>query len=263
MLAPIAPGVWVATSRVFVTTSTVVVTPDRRALVVDPGVHRDERASLAAEVLARGWEVVGGFSTHAHWDHLLWTTALGSPPRWARAAAVAAAGAERAALSVELHRALGVDDEEGLAGAVRLCPVPDGALPGLPEVVVVGHEAHAPGHAALLVPAARTLLAGDMLSDVEVPLLDLSAADPLGDYRDGLDRLAAVVATGDVDVVVPGHGRPASRAEAARRVADDMRYLDDLASGRRCADPRLGRAPAWLVAEHEAQAGALARRSAG
>jgi hypothetical protein len=50
----------------------------------------------------------------------------------------------------------------------------------------------ASGHAAVFLPQTGVLLAGDMLSDVEIPLPDLLAADPLGDYRAGLDRLAAV-----------------------------------------------------------------------
>jgi hypothetical protein len=43
----------------------------------------------------------------------------------------------------------------------------------------------------VFIPRAGVLLAGDMLSDIEVPLLDLLAADPIGDYRAGLDLLTA------------------------------------------------------------------------
>ena len=46
----------------------------------------------------------------------------------------------------------------------------------------------------------------DMLSDIEIPLLDTPADDPLGDYRAGLQRLAAVRG---VRWLVPGHGHVA------------------------------------------------------
>ena len=68
MLTEAAPGVWVGTSSVMATTSTVVVAADGRALLVDPGVTADERDALAREVADRGWRVAAGLSSHAHWD---------------------------------------------------------------------------------------------------------------------------------------------------------------------------------------------------
>ncbi len=71
------------------------------------------------------------------------------------------------------------------------------------------HDAHAPGHAAVWLDAPRVLLAGDMLSDVELPLpLD---PDDLPAYLDGLDRLAPYVAR--ARVVVPGHDADDPRRE--------------------------------------------------
>ena len=58
-----------------------------------------------------------------------------------------------------------------------------------PRTQVVIHNGHAPGHAAVFLPETGVLLAGDMLSDVEIPLPDLAMADPLGDYHAGLDGL--------------------------------------------------------------------------
>ena len=49
------------------------------------------------------------------------------------------------------------------------------------------------------------LVAGDMLSDVLIPMLDLNdTADPIEDYLAALRLLEGVA--GDVDVLVPGHG---------------------------------------------------------
>ena len=60
------------------------------------------------------------------------------------------------------------------------------------------------GHAALLIEDRGVLVAGDMLSDVLIPMLDLQAANPIEDYLAALRLLEGVA--GDVDVVVPGHG---------------------------------------------------------
>ena len=110
------------------------------------------------------------------------------------------------------------------------------------------HDAHAPGHGAVFLPATGTLVAGDMCSDIEIPLLDLAAADPLGDYRAGLERLAGLAG---VRQVIPGHGHPGDAAELRHRIDADRRYLDALERGAPPADPRL--AQDWLRAEHDAQ----------
>ena len=113
---------------------------------------------------------------------------------------------------------------------------------------MVTHDGHAPGHGAVFLPAAGILIAGDMCSDVEIPLLDRDTADPAGDYRAGLERLAALAA---VRQVVPGHGHVGDTAEFSRRVTADRRYLDALAGAAPFGDPRLTQD--WLRAEHDRQ----------
>jgi hypothetical protein len=52
-------------------------------------------------------------------------------------------------------------------------------IPGGPSNPDHEHQAHAPGHAALLIEERWVLVAGDLLSDVLIPLLDLNdTADP-------------------------------------------------------------------------------------
>ena len=85
-----------------------------------------------------------------------------------------------------------------------------------PEARLIVHDGHAPGHGAVFLPESGVLIAGDMCSDVEIPLLDTDAEDPLGDYRTGMERLASVPG---VRQVVPGHGHigDARRAPQAAR----------------------------------------------
>jgi glyoxylase-like metal-dependent hydrolase (beta-lactamase superfamily II) len=130
----------------------------------------------------------------------------------------------------------------------RLVPLPAGSdrIPwDGPAAQVIVHDGHAPGHAAVFLPQAGVLLAGDMLSDVEIPLPDLLAADPFGDYLAGLDRLAAVPG---VRWLVPGHGHIADAGEFRRRLGSDYRYLDLLVAGEPFDDSRA--AAGWLRDRH-------------
>ena len=61
-----------------------------------------------------------------------------------------------------------------------------------PEARLIVHDGHAPGHGAVFLPDSGVLVAGDMCSDIEIPLLDTDGTDPLGDYRTGVERLASV-----------------------------------------------------------------------
>jgi len=259
-LVEVASGVWVATAVIWTTTSTVVVGPDDHALVVDPAVTVAEVDGLAATIAARGWRVRAGFATHPHWDHVLWTRSLGDGPRWATGRAVAAVRRQAAdVLAATQHAAPGHDP--ALVGA--LDPLPRGATrlpwPDHDTAQVVAHDAHAPGHAALVVRGV--LVAGDMLSDVEVPLVDSGSRDPVRVYRGALDALEA--ASRGVDVLVPGHGSPAvGRAAVAERFAADRAYLDALedAAGRPGAVVQDARLAGHVAAWHDGQLAALRAR---
>jgi len=250
-LVRVAPGVWTATAGTWSSVTTLVVADDGTCLVVDPNVTPAELTGLAAEVAAHGWRVVAGFATHPHWDHVLWSTALGDVPRWATARAVEVAARTHEALVADAD-AVAPGHDHALTG--RLTPVDAGDLPwDGPRAVVVPYPGHCAGSAALLLPGAGVLLAGDALSDREIPLLaDPAEADhPLGDYRSGLDVLAAACA--DVRVLVPGHGTVCDASGLRARLVADRAYLDALASGTHPDDPRL--ADPEQAEAHHAQRG--------
>ncbi len=221
----------VTTSRRERTTSTVVISGGA-ALLVDPGWDPDELAWIADDLAAAGIAVTAGFATHAHHDHLLWHPGFGAAPRWASGATTHLAGADLSALIEAL----------GPGWPVELAPLV-GQVTGVsgsrvpwdgPTVDLITHDAHAKGHTALWIPAAATLVAGDMLSDVELPLLEESTPE---DYADGLASLRPFVE--QARVVIPGHGRPAvSNAAARARRTADKRYLASLVGGTEPADPR-------------------------
>jgi hydroxyacylglutathione hydrolase len=248
-LTEVAPGVLVATSSYAMTTSTVVAGSSGGCLVIDPAVTTADLAGLAAELAERGLRPTVGWSTHPHWDHVLWSRELGDAPRYAAPAAITSAEAERDGILDEARQAVPDLDPE-LVGRMRSLDA--SAIPwDGPEARLIVHDGHAPGHGAVFLPESGVLIAGDMCSDVEIPLLDIDAADPLGDYRTGVERLASVPG---VRQVVPGHGHIGDAAELRRRLALDAAYLDAVSAGRPYDDPRLTPdSPEWMRAMHEEQ----------
>lgn len=246
-LTEVAPGVLVATAVQYTTTSTIITGPDGGCLVVDPAVTAAEVDGLAAALAARGLRPEAAWSTHPHWDHVLWAASLGDVPRYATAIAAATAKRDRDALIESVAAAAPGHDLE-LFG--RLTPLVADVIPWRgPEVRVLPHDAHEPGHGALFLPGTGVLVAGDMVSDLEIPLLACHEPDPVGRYRAGLDLLASQ----PVRVLVPGHGHVADQAEFGRRVQVDLAYLTELERGTLGAgqDGRIG--TSWLRAEHDRQ----------
>jgi glyoxylase-like metal-dependent hydrolase (beta-lactamase superfamily II) len=243
----IAPGVFVFTSALYMTTTTVVAGADGGCLVIDPAVHPGDLTALARWLAGRDLRVRAGWSTHPHWDHVLWDAALGAGvPRYATRAAAAAASVRRGTMFAEAE-AEAPGHDRALFGRLTACSEDEVPWDG-PVARIVAHDGHAPGHGALFLPSAGVLIAGDMCSDVEIPLLDGESADPFGTYRTGLGRLAAL--TG-VRVVVPGHGRPGDAATFRARVAADVAYLDAVEAGAPVTDARLNQE--WLRQAHTRQ----------
>src|ERR671939_2243708 len=83
-LNEVADGVWVRQSE-WVWTNSIVVRRDDGLILIDPGIHGSELEQLADAVDRLGIPVVAGFSTHPHWDHLLWHSRLGGAPRYGTA----------------------------------------------------------------------------------------------------------------------------------------------------------------------------------
>ena len=270
MLRQVAEGVLIHESE-FCQSNAVVVRGRAGVLLVDPGVHGYEMTALANDLSDSGQAVVAGFSTHPHWDHLLWHARLGAAPRY---------GTARCAATIR-DRLSGPHWRDSIAGWIP----PDiaeqiswdlfGLVTGLPagtaripwdgpQVRIVEHQAHAPGHAALVIEERGVLVAGDMLSDVLIPMLDLNGtADPIEDYLAALRLLEG--AAGDVDVLVPGHGSVGGADQARARIDQDRAYVYALRDAAVPSDPRVGPTAKdgwdWVAGVHAGQLQGLARRS--
>ncbi|MFG2790149.1 MBL fold metallo-hydrolase [Streptomyces sp. NPDC048419] len=241
-LKQVADGVWVRQSE-WVWSNSVVVRGDAGLILIDPGIHGSELDQLADDVDQLDIPVVAGFSTHPHWDHLLWHPRFGDVPRYATPAATRVAGGAR-----ERAQAMAAESSTGipleLIALSTALPADGGPVPG----EIIEHQAHAVGHAAILLADRGVLLVGDMLSDVLIPLFDFRQHDQVGAYEAALDRLDE--AAGHVDVVVPGHGAVAEGPETAARLAADHAYVDALRRGEEPVDSRLGPHADWLSGPH-------------
>jgi glyoxylase-like metal-dependent hydrolase (beta-lactamase superfamily II) len=265
MLKQVANGVYVHESEFLQSNSTAIV-GEEGVLLIDPGITAGEMAVIADDIRDLGQTVVAGFSTHPDWDHVLWHENFGDAPRYGTARGAASmrdllSNPQWESLVTEILPPEYADDiPKDLLG--RIAGLPPGAarVPwDGPATHILEHRAHADGHAALLLDERRVLVAGDMLSDILIPFLDLDAADPIGDYLAALDLFERI--TGQVDVVIPGHGSVASAEQLGARIEQDRAYLHAVRDGIAVKnDPRVSPPPPldWLADVHDWQLGRLA-----
>ena len=269
MLRQVAEGVLIHESE-FCQSNAVVVHGRAGVLLIDPGIRGDEMAQLANDLRELGQPVVAGFSSHPHWDHLLWHARLGPAPRYgtARCAATVRDRLSDAGAKARIAKQLIPPDIADqvpldLLGLITGLPAETEQIPwDGPQVRIFEHQAHAPGHAALLIEERGVLVAGDMLSDVLIPMLDLNdTADPIEDYLAGLRLLEG--AAGDVDVLIPGHGSIGGADQVDVRIDQDRAYVHALRDAGVPSDPRLGPSATydWVPGVHAWQLQRLARRS--
>ena len=76
MLNQVADGVWVRQSE-WVLSNAIAVRGEDGLILVDPGIDGSDLSQLADDLDRLGIPVVAGFSTHPHWDHLLWHPRFG------------------------------------------------------------------------------------------------------------------------------------------------------------------------------------------
>jgi glyoxylase-like metal-dependent hydrolase (beta-lactamase superfamily II) len=231
-------GVRVRQSRAFAMNSALLLDREH-AIAIDPGVLPSEIDDLAAAHREARATRTSLFLTHAHWDHVL------ARPWWPDAEVIAhdrfaaeiAADAERTL--AEAERTAREHDEAWTRGfrAFRPAYAVSGlhyAQRGPWHLVFRDAPGHSDSQLTLHLPDRRILFAADMLSDIELPMLDRDPAD----YRRTLEPLLQLVDSGAVETLVPGHGSIATGADAVRRrLATDLAYLDELVGAAAGANP--------------------------
>jgi glyoxylase-like metal-dependent hydrolase (beta-lactamase superfamily II) len=271
MLRQVAEGVLVHESD-FMQTNAVVVQGEAGVLLIDPGVQDHEMACLAGDLGGLGQAVIAGFSTHPHWDHLLWHSAFGAVPRYGTSRCAAVIGARLSdpdwrtsvvgLLPPDIIDHIPLDD---LFGRVTGLPPEAARIPwDGPGIRIIEHQGHAPGHAALLIEERGVLVAGDMLSDLLIPILNVLAPDPIGDYLAALRLLEGLA--DEIEVLIPGHGSVGGTDQLPDRIDQDRAYVDGLRDAAVVDDPRTvpsARFGKEMTGVHERQLQRLAETSTG
>ena len=218
----------VVTSQIWQTSCTVVRGGDE-AFVIDSPVLPAELEALPALVEQAGFAVAGLLATHADWDHLLGRLAFPDAAVGVAETTAARLRAEPGAAQRELRA---FDDAHYVRrgrplslGQVQALPVPGRCDVGDRELELHPADGHTADGMAVWVPWARTLVVGDYLSPVEVPMLSPGGSPSA--YGATLARLRPLVES--AETVVPGHGGPLTGAGATALLDEDEAYLRVLA----------------------------------
>ena len=217
----------VFTSGLYLTTSGVVF-GSHGTLVIDPNLLPREIAAIQVYLEHSAQPVKYMVYTHHHWDHIIGGQAFPSARRLAHRCFPEA---------MEAHHPL--DELRRFDDAYYVQRDPPFEFQPPHELIDDGWSGdlggiefrliHLPGHASDMigvhVPSEKTLFAADMLSDVELPMIEGNGSDYLASLR----KVDTLVAAGEVQTLVPGHGHVTHGAEAIRaRIAEDIAYIDRL-----------------------------------
>lgn len=232
------PDVIMVTSGLLQVNCVIVCGAGSESFVIDSPVLPDELDALPALLEQAGFPAPSGLlATHGDWDHLLGRLAF---PELALGVAESTAErlrAEPGAAQRELRdfdEELYIERPRPLAlGAVQALPVPGRCELGEHELELHSAGGHTADGMAVWIPWASVLVAGDYLSQVEIPTF-ASGGDPAA-YAATLRRLEPLV--GLAEHVVPGHGPVLGSAQALAILHEDLGYLGELSERGAAAEP--------------------------
>jgi hydroxyacylglutathione hydrolase len=202
-------------------TTTLELRRGGERLLVDPGISPweiDEVVSATAD------PVTQVLVTHADWDHVMALGVLSDAnvTASARAAERIRSGEARASIekeSVEAYvpavalDALHCEQEVDPPGDVALGPW---------SAVCRAGRGHTDDGLITLFADERILVAGDYLSELEIPFAYSSVAD----YQQTLHTLIGVIERERPEFVVVGHGRPHTPERALQIADEDLDYIE-------------------------------------
>jgi hydroxyacylglutathione hydrolase len=204
-------------------TCTLELRGDGERMLVDPGVSPWE---IEEVVDAHPDPVDKILLTHADWDHVLGVSAI---PRARVIASAAAArriesGSVRAEVESETREAYVIHGDLDLLRVDHPVEAPAEAELGPWHAIFRAGRGHTDDGLLISLPGESLLVAGDYLSELEIP----AAYASVSDYRDTLHTLIGVIERERPRFVVVGHGRPHT-SERALEIADqDLDYMEAL-----------------------------------
>jgi glyoxylase-like metal-dependent hydrolase (beta-lactamase superfamily II) len=194
--------------------------------VIDSPVLPDELDALPALVEQARYPAPSGLlATHGDWDHLLGRLAFPSVALGCAESTAERLAAEPGRAQRELRdfdERLLIERPRPLAlGSVQALPVPGRCDIGDRQLALHPAGGHTADGVAIVIPWARVLVAGDYLSEVELPVLD--DGEGLEEYLATLERLRPLIA--EAEHVVPGHGPVLDARRALGVLDEDVGYL--------------------------------------
>jgi glyoxylase-like metal-dependent hydrolase (beta-lactamase superfamily II) len=248
------PDLIVFISRAWQTTCTAA-RAGGEGFVIDSPVYPDELDAVPGVLEPARFPVSGLLATHADWDHLLGRLAfpsasLGCSESTARRLAAEPGAAQRALRSFDDEHY--VTERRPLSlSAPQSLPVPGRlALGEAHELELHPAEGHTADGVAFVLPWLDTLVCGDYLSPVEIPMI--SPGGSVATYLATLERLRPLVER--CATVVPGHGAPYPREDALRVLSEDLAYLHAVSAAGATAPLPAGRRTATQRRIHEQNA---------
>lgn len=221
-------NVIVVVSACWQTTATAV-RGGAEGFLIDSPVLPDEIEALPAVLEQAGFPLSGLLCTHGDWDHLLARAAFAEVSLGVGQATFERLRTDDALAVRELRE---FDEEWHIDGRAPLDLSNLQALP-VPGVLSLGEtdeidmypaSGHTSDGTAFWMPWLGVLVCGDYLSPLEIPMI--SPGGSAEAYLETLRRLSPVV--DQAQSIVPGHGKPRSREEAQRGLAEDVAYLEAL-----------------------------------
>jgi hydroxyacylglutathione hydrolase len=222
----ITSHLWVQQSRFYSTNSGVFIDQGQAALI-DPGLTPAEIEEIGRFLSGKKARAELIILTHAHWDHILGTASFPGAKILAHRNflnEIAGEAGDRLRQKVEKS----CQELQFPKSNRFILPAPDITFSDA-MTITVGREQlrliYTPGHnpsgLAVFHAESGMLWAGDMLSDIEIPLFNQS----LTAYEKTLELFSTL----DCRVVIPGHGHAtANRNEICLRIQRDQAYIVDL-----------------------------------
>jgi glyoxylase-like metal-dependent hydrolase (beta-lactamase superfamily II) len=234
-------GVRVRQSRLYAMNSGLLEKEDH-VVLIDPGVLRSELDDIASRV-PRPVASVTILFTHHHWDHVLGLSHFPEAETVGHDRLAAMLDAEASSIDEAARRHSAAAGEPWTS---TFAPFPIGRAVSGQHVTRLGAFRavlrDAPGHAdtqlTAHVPELGLLFAADMLSDIEIPMLEGArglSGGPVGAYRRTLEALRPLALGGAIETLVPGHGAIARGTQALERIDRDLAYLEALDRGVRAS----------------------------
>ena len=203
--------------------NSILIHSGEKGILVDPGILPDEIEKIAKYLSEKRIKIKNTIITHSHWDHIIAVD-------YFRPAEILAhrnfnqetEGEKGQHLKKQIYDFSKLHE---INEFVFNIPRPDRLIDNeysfkLDDIRLnlIYTPGHASDHISIIIPEQKLFIAGDLLSDREIPYVNYS----LKNYTETLENLSSY----NFNTIIPGHGNSAqSKEEVIERLNRDREYL--------------------------------------